>query len=178
MPTIYGETNAAAVTPASLSVIFFRISHHAGDEAAAAAQRRRPYHRRAAHPSGTRGPIPQSTVDGRRFVSGIAPTFIGSNVGGRFKREVIRSTEPRILIVTLFEALLSGVAVSLATRLPFGPGAEEGRGECGRSSCRRCEALPPFRRARAEGFRRLGYSDPRAAATADSAWPSRCCRTS
>lgn len=70
------------------------------------------------------GLIPQSKVDGMCFVSYIAPTFIGSNVGGRFKREVIRSTGPRILIVTLFEALLSGVVVSFAMRLPFSLSAD------------------------------------------------------
>ena len=73
---------------------------------------------------GALGLIPQSTVDGMSFVSDIALTFIAFNVGSYFKREVIRSTGPRILIVTLFEALLSGVVVFLAMRLLFGLSAD------------------------------------------------------
>lgn len=58
------------------------------------------------------------------FVSDIALTFIAFNVGSYFKREVIRSTGPRILIVTLFEALLAGALVFFAMKLLFGLSAE------------------------------------------------------
>ena len=71
------------------------------------------------------------------FVSDIALTFIAFNVGSYFKREVIRSTGPRILIVTLFEALLSGVVVFLAMRLLFGLSADF-----------RCSSRPLRRRPR------------------------------
>ena len=63
-------------------------------------------------------------MDGMSFVSDIALTFIAFNVGSYFKREVIRSTGQRILIVTLFEALLAGALVFFAMKLLFGLSAE------------------------------------------------------
>ena len=125
MPAIYEGMNAAAVTLVSLSIILFagflvtrvtkllRLPNVSGFIIAG-----------LLIGPGALGLIPQSTVDGMSFVSDIALTFIAFNVGSYFKREVIRSTGPRILIVTLFEALLSGVVVFLAMRLLFGLSAD------------------------------------------------------
>ena len=96
MPAIYEGMNAAAVTLVSLSIILF-----AGFLVTRVTKLLRLPAGLLIGP-GALGLIPQSTVDGMSFVSDIALTFIAFNVGSYFKREVIRSTGPRILIVTLF----------------------------------------------------------------------------
>ena len=125
MQAIYDGMNAAAVTLVSLSIILFagflitrvtkllRLPNVSGFIIAG-----------LLIGPGALGLIPQATVDGMSFVSDIALTFIAFNVGSYFKREVIRSTGPRILIVTLFEALLAGALVFFAMKLLFGLSAE------------------------------------------------------
>ncbi len=125
MQAIYDGMNAAAVTLVSLSIILFagflitrvtkllRLPNVSGFIIAG-----------LLIGPGALGLIPQATVDGMSFVSDIALTFIAFNVGSYFKREVIRSTGPRILIVTPFEALLAGALVFFAMKLLFGLSAE------------------------------------------------------
>ena len=125
MQAIYDGMNAAAVTLVSLSIILFagflitrvtkllRLPNVSGFIIAG-----------LLIGPGALGLIPQATVDGMSFVSDIALTFIAFHVGSYFKREVIRSTGPRILIVTLFEALLAGALVFFAMKLLFGLSAE------------------------------------------------------
>lgn len=59
------------------------------------------------------GLIPQTMVSGMSFLSDIALAFIAFGVGKFFKREVLMKTGVRVVIITMAEALLAGVLVSL-----------------------------------------------------------------
>ena len=60
------------------------------------------------------GIIPQHVVDSMSFVSDIALAFIAFGVGRFFKKETIQSTGAAVLIITVLEALLAGVLVTLS----------------------------------------------------------------
>lgn len=64
--------------------------------------------------------IPAEIIGHMGFVSDLALAFIAFGVGKFFKKEVIMKTGSKILIITLFEALLAGILVTLFTRFVFG----------------------------------------------------------
>lgn len=64
--------------------------------------------------------IPSDIVTHMGFVSDLALAFIAFGVGKFFKKEVILKTGSRIIIITLFEALLAGVLVTLFSVGVFG----------------------------------------------------------
>ena len=57
--------------------------------------------------------IPVDIIGHMGFVSDLALAFIAFGVGKFFKKEVLLKTGSRIIIITLFEALLAGVLVTL-----------------------------------------------------------------
>ena len=57
--------------------------------------------------------IPVEIIGHMGFVSDLALAFIAFGVGKFFKKEVLLKTGSRIIIITLFEALLAGVLVTL-----------------------------------------------------------------
>lgn len=57
--------------------------------------------------------IPQNLVEGMGFVSDIALAFIAFGVGQFFKKETLKETGSSVVIITLFESLLSGFLVSV-----------------------------------------------------------------
>ncbi len=63
--------------------------------------------------------IPADMIDSLSFVSDLALAFIAFGVGKFFKKEVIRKTGSRVLIVTFFEALTAGVLVTVFSRAVF-----------------------------------------------------------
>ena len=58
--------------------------------------------------------IPAEIADGMNFVADIALAFIAFGVGKFFKREVLRATGMRVVVITVMEALLAGVLVTAA----------------------------------------------------------------
>lgn len=57
--------------------------------------------------------VPVDIIGHMGFVSDLALSFIAFGVGKFFKKEVLLKTGKRIIIITLFEALLAGVLVTL-----------------------------------------------------------------
>lgn len=70
-------------------------------------------------PSGLRL-VPEEMIGQMGFVSDIALAFIAFGAGKFFKKEVIRQTGPRILLITLCEALAAGTLVTFFTAAVFG----------------------------------------------------------
>lgn len=70
-------------------------------------------------PSGLRL-VPAGLIQQMGFVSDIALAFIAFGAGKFFKKEVIRQTGPRILLITLCEALAAGTLVTFFTAAVFG----------------------------------------------------------
>ncbi len=58
--------------------------------------------------------IPAEIADAMNFVADIALAFIAFGVGKFFKREVLRATGMRVVVITVMEALLAGVLVTAA----------------------------------------------------------------
>ena len=58
-------------------------------------------------------------IENLSFVSDLALAFIAFGVGKFFKKEVIRKTGSRVLIVTFFEAMTAGVLVTVVCRAVF-----------------------------------------------------------
>lgn len=63
--------------------------------------------------------IPADMIENLSFVSDLALAFIAFGVGKFFKKEVIRKTGSRVLIVTFFEAMTAGVLVTVVCRAVF-----------------------------------------------------------
>lgn len=63
--------------------------------------------------------IPEALIGHMGFVSDLALAFIAFGVGKFFKKEVIRQTGARIIVITLFEALLAGFLVTVCSILFF-----------------------------------------------------------
>ena len=63
--------------------------------------------------------IPVDMIGNMSFVSDLALAFIAFGVGKFFKKEVIKKTGSKVLIVTFFEALTAGVLVTLVCRIFF-----------------------------------------------------------
>ncbi|MCI9337536.1 MAG: cation:proton antiporter, partial [Lachnospiraceae bacterium] len=64
--------------------------------------------------------IPAPMIEGMGFVSDLALAFIAFGVGKFFKKEVLMRTGKRIIVITLSEALLAGVLVTVVLKLVFG----------------------------------------------------------
>ncbi|MBR6186565.1 MAG: cation:proton antiporter [Clostridia bacterium] len=60
------------------------------------------------------GIIPQRIVDSMGFVSDIALAFIAFGVGRFFKKETLQATGVSVLLITVLEAILAGVLVTLS----------------------------------------------------------------
>ena len=63
--------------------------------------------------------IPADMIENLSFVSDLALAFIAFGVGKFFKKEVIKKTGSKVLIVTFFEALTAGVLVTVVCRTVF-----------------------------------------------------------
>ena len=63
--------------------------------------------------------IPPKIIDNMSFLSDLALGFIAFGVGRFFKKEVLKNTGVKVIIITCFEALLAGVLVTLAVYLLF-----------------------------------------------------------
>lgn len=63
--------------------------------------------------------IPADMIENLSFVSDLALAFIAFGVGKFFKKEVIRKTGSKVLIVTFFEAMTAGVLVTVFSRAVF-----------------------------------------------------------
>ena len=59
--------------------------------------------------------VPETVVSGMSFLSDIALAFIAFGVGEFFKLETLRKNGIRVLVITLFEALLASLLVFLVT---------------------------------------------------------------
>lgn len=63
--------------------------------------------------------IPQYMISHMGFVSDLALAFIAFGVGKFFKKEVLLRTGKKIIIITVFEAMMAGILVTLATKFFF-----------------------------------------------------------
>lgn len=63
--------------------------------------------------------IPKELIGHMSFVSDLALAFIAFGVGKFFKKEVIQQTGSRIIIITIFEALLAGFLVTVTSLVFF-----------------------------------------------------------
>lgn len=68
---------------------------------------------------GALGLVPQSVLEGMDFVSDIALAFIAFGVGRFFKREKLRETGGKVVVITVLESLLAGLAVTAVMCLVF-----------------------------------------------------------
>ena len=64
--------------------------------------------------------VPQSIVDDMSFVSDIALAFIAFGIGRFFKKETLKETGASVIVITLLEALLAGVLVTVVMYFCFG----------------------------------------------------------
>ncbi|MEG1557157.1 MAG: cation:proton antiporter [Oscillospiraceae bacterium] len=63
--------------------------------------------------------VPKNIMDDMGFVSDIALAFIAFGVGKFFKKKAIKRTGKGVIAVTLFEALLAGLLVTLSVKALF-----------------------------------------------------------
>ena len=63
--------------------------------------------------------IPGKIIDSMSFLSDLALGFIAFGVGKFFKKNVIKSTGLKIIVITLFEALLAGILVTVFVGVCF-----------------------------------------------------------
>lgn len=70
------------------------------------------------------GLVPKQVIEGMDFISDIALAFIAFSTGEFFKLNVIKKNGPKVIIITLFEALFASLLVFILTyvifRLPLG----------------------------------------------------------
>ena len=64
--------------------------------------------------------VPQNIVDNMSFVSDIALAFIAFGIGRFFKKETLKETGASVIVITLLEALLAGVLVTVVMYFCFG----------------------------------------------------------
>ncbi len=65
------------------------------------------------------GFVPQNVVTNMTFMNDIALAFIAFGVGKFFKKEVLKKTGPKIIIVTLMESIFAGIIVTAITYFVF-----------------------------------------------------------
>lgn len=58
--------------------------------------------------------IPPEIIDGMSFLSDLALGFIAFGVGKFFKKDVIKKSGPRVIVITILEALMAGILVTVA----------------------------------------------------------------
>ena len=63
--------------------------------------------------------IPKDLIGHMGFVSDLALAFIAFGVGKFFKKEVIKKTGPKIIVITMFEALMAGFLVTVCALVFF-----------------------------------------------------------
>lgn len=63
--------------------------------------------------------VPHNIISNMSFLSDLALGFIAFGVGKSFKKEVIKASGMKVIIITLLEALLAGVLVSISIYLIF-----------------------------------------------------------
>ena len=63
--------------------------------------------------------IPSQVSDGMKFLSDLALGFIAFGVGKFFKKNVLKSAGIKTIIITIFEALLAGLLVTLVIGICF-----------------------------------------------------------
>lgn len=63
--------------------------------------------------------IPGNIIMHMDFISDLALAFIAFGVGKFFRKEILRQTGPKIIVITVCEALAAGVLVTLAVKLFF-----------------------------------------------------------
>ena len=63
--------------------------------------------------------ISENMINGMSFVSDLALAFIAFGVGKFFKKEVLMRTGKRIIVITISEALLAGILVTLLLKVMF-----------------------------------------------------------
>lgn len=65
------------------------------------------------------GLIPPTIIEGMSFLSDIALAFIAFGVGRFFKKEILKKTGGKVIVITIFEALLAGFLVTLVMGFAF-----------------------------------------------------------
>lgn len=63
--------------------------------------------------------VPQGIVNNMGFVSDIALAFIAFGIGRFFKKETLKETGASVIVITLFEALLAGILVTVVMYFCF-----------------------------------------------------------
>ncbi len=63
--------------------------------------------------------IPKTMVDNMSFVSDIALAFIAFGVGKYFKKDVLKETGAKVVIITLFESLIPGILIAITVFYVF-----------------------------------------------------------
>ena len=63
--------------------------------------------------------VPKETVVSMGFVSDIALAFIAFGVGKFFKKEILKQTGGKVIFITILEALLAGILVTISTKFIF-----------------------------------------------------------
>ena len=63
--------------------------------------------------------VPQSILDGMGFVSDIALAFIAFGIGRFFKKETLKETGGSVILITISEALLAGILVTVTMYFVF-----------------------------------------------------------
>lgn len=58
--------------------------------------------------------IPPEIIDGMSFLSDLALGFIAFGVGKFFKKDVIKKSGPRVIVITILEAVMAGILVTVA----------------------------------------------------------------
>lgn len=63
--------------------------------------------------------VPQNVLSNMSFISDIALSFIAFGVGSFFRKEIIRKTGTKVIVITILEALLSGILITLFIHFVF-----------------------------------------------------------
>lgn len=63
--------------------------------------------------------IPINIIDNMGFISDIALAFIAFGVGKFFKKEILKQTGVKVIVITVFEGIMSFIFVTLAMRFIF-----------------------------------------------------------
>lgn len=65
------------------------------------------------------GLVPPDVISGMSFLSDLALGFIAFGVGKFFKKDVLKKSGPRVIVITILEALVAGILVTLAVGALF-----------------------------------------------------------
>lgn len=63
--------------------------------------------------------VPPDVISGMSFLSDLALGFIAFGVGKFFKKDVLKKSGPRVIVITILEALVAGILVTLAVGALF-----------------------------------------------------------